>query len=480
MSVLPQAQDQVLSTLRQDGRRIWLKPRLAKGTFLRARLIVAWALILLFQALPWITISGKPAVLLDILHRRFTILGYTFLPTDTLLLALFMLFTFVSIFLFTALFGRLWCGWACPQTVYLEFVYRPLERLFDSTTGRGGPPSKTLPAWRKPAYLASVLVVSFLPAHSFLAYFIGIDQLLLWVRSSPFLHPTAFVIMAAITLLMVFNFYFFREQLCILACPYGRFQSVLLDRFSMIVSYDRHRGEPRTPKRSINLQILATESLAADAPPPVPSGDCIDCNLCVAVCPTGIDIRKGLQMECVNCTQCMDACDTVMTKISRPRGLIRYASQAAMEGQKKKFRPRLIFYPALLLILSVAWVLVFESKGSADVTLMRNVGNPFTTMSTGLISNSIKAKLTNRTDTPADYTFAILGADSAQLVISENPMHVPPDQMRTEIFRVELPQKNFHNGICDVTLRITGTDGFLRELPYRLLGPADPQPGDNP
>jgi len=408
----------VLSTLNADGTRHWLKPRLSRGRFWIRRAVVAYFLMALFFVLPFLHIHGKPAVLLDIPHRHFIILGYTFLPTDTVLLALFMLSVFVAIFLFTALFGRLWCGWACPQTVYLEYLYRPLERLFDGTIGRGGWPKDSINPIRKAAYFVVAFVATLIPAHTFVAYFVGVDNLRQWMMSSPFQHPTAFIIMFITTVLMYFDFYFFREQLCILACPYGRFQSVLLDKWSMIVSYDRNRGEPRGKV----VQLTVGQSR---------TGDCIDCGLCVQTCPTGIDIREGLQMECVNCTQCIDACDSVMDKIDRARGLIRYTSQWAMEtGKRKLFRPRVVLYPLLLTTLFGIFLAVLINKSPVDVFLAHSAGNPYMTMPSGEIANSVRLKIVNRTEEAESYTLSIAGTGKARIIIAENPLVVAAGETR--------------------------------------------------
>ena len=452
-----QSDERVLSTLESDGSRRWLKPRVSRGWLLTARRVVAYFLIAVFFLLPFLKLNGKPLILLDIVHRQFTLFGYTFLPTDTLLLALFMLGVFISIFLMTALFGRVWCGWACPQTVYLEFIYRPLERLFDGTIGRGGKAGDKIGDWRPVAYFFAALAVTILPAHTFLAYFVGVDQLSQWVRQSPFQHPTSFLVMLGTTALMLFDFYYFREQLCIVACPYGRFQSVLLDRFSLIVNYDRKRGEPRG-KRTVEAKGK--------------TGDCIDCGLCVSTCPTGIDIRQGLQLECVNCAQCIDACNTVMDKIGTPRGLIRYSSQAAMEtGKRRVLRPRVVLYPLLLAILGTALVLVFHAKGTADVTLLRNFGNPYTRMGDGMVSNSFRIKITNRLRQAADYRISVINLPAARVLIDENPLHVTPETPRTEGLAIVVPQKEFHLGTADVTLRVSDGQGFTRDLAWRLLGP---------
>ena len=314
--------EQILSTLRADGSRRWLKPRLSPGRWLNRRRALGYALIALFVVLPHVRIAGKPALLLDVAHRQFTFFGTTLYPTDTFLLALLLLIVFLSLFFLTALFGRVWCGWACPQTVYLELVFRPIERFFE-----GAPGKKTKAgAWRRPAKIAVYVLLAFALAHTFLSYFVGTDALRVWMTRSPLEHPISFLIVAGVTGLMLFDFGFFREQLCIVACPYGRMQSVMLDKDSLIIGYDRLRGEPRgkmrkKPKGDVHLETVEPER-----------GDCIDCHMCVTTCPTGIDIRDGLQLECVNCTQCIDACDSIMHKIGKPRGLIRYSSQRMLEG----------------------------------------------------------------------------------------------------------------------------------------------------
>ena len=238
-------EEHVLSTLEADGSRRWMFPRLAPGFFWTRRRVVAYLLVAFFTILPHLRFYGKPLILLDVTARRFTIFGYTFLPTDTLLLALLLVSVFLSIFLITAMYGRVWCGWGCPQTVYMEFFFRPVDRFFQGSVGKGGRPTKPMtPVMSVLRFLTYLAMCAFL-AHTFLAYFVGTEELRSWIRRSPFEHPIPFLVMAVTTGLMMFDFLYFREQTCLIACPYGRFQSVLLDRRSLIVSYDRLRGEPR-------------------------------------------------------------------------------------------------------------------------------------------------------------------------------------------------------------------------------------------
>ena len=292
-----------------------------------------------------------------------------FRPTP-FLLALFMVSLLLGVFFMTALLGRVWCGWACPQTVYMEFLVRPIERLCSGRAGQGGPASANTPVplrvLRYPLYLLACLFL----AHTFLAYFVGVGQLRVWITQSPFEHPMAFSVMAITTGLMLFDFCWFREQTCIIACPYGRFQSVLLDRDSLLIGYDVARGEPRGHARQ-PLPVLPDAAART-------AGDCIDCTMCVQVCPTGIDIRDGLQIECIGCAQCIDACDAIMAKIDRPPGLIRYQSQNAMAGQSHRvIRPRVVIYLAIMTGLLSLLAFLIVTKSPFDMVVMRNLGRPF-------------------------------------------------------------------------------------------------------
>ena len=472
---LLQPDDRVLSTLENTGKRRWLRPRLSKGRFLLWRRVVGYGLILLFAALPYIKINGQPALLFDVIRREFHVFGKTFWPTDFFLLALFGIGTLVLIFLVTSLFGRVWCGWGCPQTVYLELVYRPIERFFE---GRGGKHAKSVAGWRKIARFAVYLLISMFLAHIFLAYFVGIDQLLTWVQGSPFDHPVAFGVMAFTTALMMFDFCYFREQMCILACPYGRFQSVLLDRQSLIISYDPGRGEPRGKLRrhrqDVNLPVVAGDEAR--------QGDCIDCKMCVVTCPTGIDIRDGLQLECVNCAQCIDACDTVMDKIGRPRGLIRYSSQEAIDGRKPRLlRPRVILYPLVIVVIVGLFIATLGTKSVANVAVLRTAGMPYYEMPDGRVGNTLRVEIANRTDAPMAFTAALEDAPGMQVQLEPDPVTLDPGERRVQPVQIFASRAVFNNGVAYVTLVITGNEGDYRHRSRtRLLGPVGPPVEDTP
>ncbi len=455
-----QPEERVLSTLNRDGSRRWLHPRLSQGRYLHARKLVAWGLILLFIALPWISINGSPAVLLDLPAREFTFFGVTLLPTDTLLLMLLVASIFVGIFLMTALLGRLWCGWACPQTVYMEFVYRPIERFFDGKASRRRRMGGT-PGLRRAMKYATYFIVSLFIAHIFLAYFVGVDALFDWMRASPFEHPKAFLLVMAVTGLMMFDFCFFREQTCIVACPYGRLQSVMLDRQSLIISYDEKRGEPRGKIQRNKSTDLALPQL----------GDCINCHMCVTTCPTGIDIRDGLQMECIGCAQCIDACDAVMTKIGRATGLIRYSSQEAIEtGRYHIFRPRVLIYPSILIVLLTTFAYMFTNRPPADIRVLRASGQPYVTRANGMIVNDLQVKIVNRTDQSQTFTCSIVNAGDA-FIEGDLPWTVEPGETIAFDARVATPPEAFINGRASTELLISNESGYERALRLRLQGP---------
>ena len=453
----PLSEARVLSTLDADGKRHWLRPKLARGRFLRRRRIVAYALIALFVALPLIDIGGRPAMLLDLVSWELSLFGMVFRPSDGFLLMLLGLAIVVGVFLITALFGRVWCGWGCPQTVYLEHVYRPIERLVEGTSAQQAKLTRFHP--RRITKWVLYVVVSFALANVFLAYFVGVDRLETWVLQSPLDHLGGFLVVVGTAALMLFDFAWFREQTCIVACPYGRLQSVMLDRQSLIVGYDPRRGEPRgKPKKK--LPVIEA-----------PRGDCVDCGACVSVCPTGIDIRAGLQMECIGCAQCIDACDTVMDKLGKPRGLIGYTSQAVLAGETRRLlRPRTIIYPALLVLAAGLLVWSVGDKPATDVTIERIDGPSFVELPDGTISAAARIKLENDTDQTSHYTIAV--AEPVGLPMrSPHKWDVGPRKSLAITLYIDVPREMFVNGKRDVYLKIVETGGFHRVVTVTLLGP---------
>ncbi|MGB0744629.1 MAG: cytochrome c oxidase accessory protein CcoG [Opitutales bacterium] len=377
------------TTINTDGSRNFLHPADVSGRFTIGRRLFALLLISIYLLLPWIPIDGHPAVFLDVLNRRFHLFGLTFAAQD--LWMTFFLITGLgfSLFFVTSLFGRIWCGWACPHSVFLEQIYRPIERLIEGdATARKKLDAQ---AWNGEKIAKRglkgliFLGISGLIAHMFLAYFISIPQLYQWMTNSPAEHWGAFVFMAVATAIIFLNFAWFREQLCIVICPYGRLQSALIDDDSMIIGYDVERGEPRGPAKKEGF------------------GDCIDCYRCVQVCPTGIDIRQGLQIECIGCANCIDACDSIMSKLGRPKGLVRYDSQSGLRGQKGRFiRPRIFIYAALMLLGASVFTLSAMQLRSANMNIVRMSGAPYFITDT-TVRNQYMVRIINKTNETKTY-----------------------------------------------------------------------------
>jgi len=457
----PLTPERVLSTMNEDGTRHWIHPRLAHGRFLRWRKVVGYALIALFVALPFIEIGGRPALLLDLLTRELSLFGAVFRPSDGFLLMLLGLTVVLTVFLVTALFGRVWCGWGCPQTVYLEHVFRPIERWLEGSSAQRAKLDATPGLHpRRVLKWAIYAVLSFVLANVFLAYFVGVDRLRLWVFESPLQHVGGFTVVTGVAALMLFDFAYFREQMCIVACPYGRLQTVLLDRQSLIIGYDEKRGEPRgKPKKKLPV---VGEQL----------GDCIDCHACVAVCPTGIDIRDGLQMECIGCAQCVDACDDVMVKIGKPKKLIGYTSQDELAGKPRKLlRPRTFIYPVLLVV--VASLLVWGTGGRevTKIWIERIQGPSFVELPDGTISSQARIKVENESDEPRSYSIDLSKTPDAVLRAPQLTWQLKArSSMEIPLF-VDVPRASFVHGQRKAYLRVHDDRGFARIVTLTLLGP---------
>ncbi len=386
-----------VTTINADGSHHVLHPADVSGRFTRARMIAGWLLIAIYVALPWIPVNGAPAIFLDVEHRRFHAFGLSLLAQD-----LWVLFFAISglgfgLFFVTSILGRIWCGWACPYTVFLEQVFRRIERWIDGNSlarrRLAQAPLNAGKIARRAAKITLYLLTSTLIAHVFLSYFVSLPRLYEFMLQGPIKNPGAFAIVAFLTGALYFCFAHFREQFCIILCPYGRIQSALTDDDTIVIGYDEKRGEPRGK---------ATDPFA---------GACVDCRRCVQVCPTGIDIRNGLQMECVGCAACIDACDDIMTKLKRPTGLVRYDSFRGLAGKKRRFfRPRTYAYGALGLLGTIALTIIaFDRAKPVHAEISRMRGASFY-VDAASVRNHYQLRLVNKRNQPVTFTISLENA----------------------------------------------------------------------
>jgi cytochrome c oxidase accessory protein FixG len=377
-SELPQDR---LATTTEKGHRVYINPLVIRGHFRKLRENISGILVIIYLAIPWIKIHGTPILLLDITHRNFSIFGFQFWADDGPLL-FFILAGFIFLIAFlTALAGRIWCGWLCPQTLFIEMIYRKIEEWVEGPakkrTGRNKEPWSLSKGFIKTTKWTIYIIISWILTHTFLAYFIGISRVQEIILLSPSENMGNFIFILISTGIILFDFGWFREQFCIIACPYGRFQSVLLDANSLIVGYDASRGEPRSGSMSHK------------------KGDCINCKKCIEVCPTGIDIRRGLQMECIACTSCIDACDEMMLKVKKPSGLIRYTTENKLKGINQSSSLRTYIYAGILISLILGFGLSIKQKQVATFTIIRVVGDPYKIANNRII-NQFSVSLRNR------------------------------------------------------------------------------------
>lgn len=382
-----------IGTINEEGKRAWVFPKKPSGKFWKYRTYVSYFLLAFLLAAPFIKISGNQFLMFNVLERRFNIFGFPFWPQDFHLFVISMIIGVIFVALFTVAFGRIFCGWMCPQTIFLEMVFRRVEFWIDGD--RGAQIRLDRQEWNAEKIRKRVLkwfvffIISFLIANVFLAYLIGSDRLMQYVTDGPLQHVSTMVSLLIFTAVFFWVFAWFREQVCIIACPYGRMQSVLLDNKSIVVAYDHVRGEAENGRKKFRKNE-DREALG--------NGDCIDCFQCVNVCPTGIDIRNGTQLECVNCTACIDECDTIMEKVNLPKGLIRYASEDEITKKEKfKFTPRLKGYTAVLFLLTGILVGMLFLRNDLEANILRLPGQLYEHKEGNIISNVYTFKLINKT-----------------------------------------------------------------------------------
>ncbi|MBL9215648.1 MAG: cytochrome c oxidase accessory protein CcoG [Opitutaceae bacterium] len=402
-----------VTSINADGSRNFLYPADVHGRFSSGRRLSAYLLIGVYLLLPWIPVNGYPAVFLDVASRRFHCFGYTLAAQDAWLLFFGVTGLGFALFFLTALFGRLWCGWACPHTVFLDHVFRRIERWLEGDAparrARRAGPLNADRVLRLAAKHGLYALASLAITHLFLAYFVSVPRLWAYMHEAPGEHWPAFLFVFIAAGILYFNFAWFREQLCIVICPYGRLQSALTDDHTLVIGYDTRRGEPRGK--------LGTPD----------AGDCVACNRCVQVCPTGIDIRHGLQLECVGCAACIDACDEVMARVHRPAGLIRYDSFAGLGGQRTRWiRPRTVLYGVLMLVGAAVATFAFSTVKPAGFLVYRMSGAAYF-VDRSDVRNQFLVRLVNKRATPAVFTVRLAGVPAGvQAQGFEQPVTLPP------------------------------------------------------
>ncbi|HNR20803.1 MAG TPA: cytochrome c oxidase accessory protein CcoG [Bacteroidia bacterium] len=376
-----------IATITKEGKRAWIYPKKPNGKLYNYRTLVSYIFLAIFFLLPWIKINGHPFMMLNVIERKFVLMSIAFFPQDFFLFVLAMITFVVFIALFTALFGRLWCGWACPQTVFMEMIFRKIEYWIEgdymqqkALNAQAPNPQKSL---KKLAKHSIFFFISFIISNTFLAYIIGIDEWKQIALANPSEHTGGLIAILLFTGVFYGVYARFREQVCLVVCPYGRLQGVLLDPNSVVIGYDYGRGEPRG-----KLHKGAERT----------NGDCIDCHQCVSVCPTGIDIRNGTQLECINCTACIDACNSIMDKINKPHGLIRYTSENAIRNKEKfKVTPRIIGYSIVLFVLLSTLITLLAMRSDVETTILRTPGMLYQKQGADSISNLYNIQLVNKT-----------------------------------------------------------------------------------
>jgi len=458
-----------LSNSDGQGGRKWLYPRIEKGPLLRWRTVVAWVLLAALFAGPWLSWDGHPMFLFNVLERKFIFFGVTFWPQDFHLVAIGLIAFVIFISLFTVVYGRVWCGWACPQTIFMEMVFRQIETWIEGDHNA----KKRLDAapWtgekilKKSGKHLVFFGISFAIANTFLLYVIGQEAWIPLVTDNPARHVAGLTTMLIFTGVFYLVFAKLREIVCITICPYGRLQGVLLDKNSMVVAYDYIRGEPRGKK--VKNEELSMKNGGAVAP----KGDCIDCKLCVQVCPTGIDIRNGTQLECINCTACIDACNNVMDKIERPRGLIRVDSQEGIEkGIPLRFTTRMKAYTVVLVAIIGLWVYLMASRADVETTVLRAPGQLYQRESGGQVSNLYNIEFVNKTHKKLPVAFRVTRPDAQVRMVL--PIHeVPSAEIAKGTFFILLPESSIRENSTKLEIEVLSGNEVVDRDGTTFLGP---------
>ncbi len=477
-----------VATITKDGSRNYIHPKKPMGRLYNLRTRFSIFYLIVFFTLPFLKVNGEPLLMFNILERKFIIFGLIFWPQDFFIFGIGMLTFMVFIVLFTVVFGRVFCGWACPQTIFMEMVFRKIEYWIDGDAAqqkqlRAMPWNSTKLMKRSIKFIAFFLL-SFIIANFFLAYIISMDKLLAYI-SAPAQHIPTLISLLGFTAVFFFVYWWFREQACIVVCPYGRLQGVLLDKNSIVVAYDHKRGEPRgkyskhDKEEEHDCKCVdckndgacknIEEKLAAMFPA---KGDCIDCAACVRVCPTGIDIRNGTQLECVNCTACIDACDSIMASVNKPAGLIRYASEKSInDGVQLKFTWRIKAYSVVLLLLIGFLVTLLVTRTDLDARLMRTSGMTYTSLPDGRIANLYNLKLANKTHKDIPFELRLEDTQGEITNVGSGKMFVKKEDYANLQFFVKLKRQDVKSWKKVIHIGLYENGKKLKTIEAKFIGP---------
>jgi len=467
------AQDQehfrdTIGTVDEEGKRSWVFPKKPSGEFYEYRKYVSYMLLAFLFAAPFVKINGNQFLMFNVLERRFNVFGLPFWPQDFYLFVILMIIGVVFIALFTVAFGRIFCGWMCPQTIFMEMVFRRIEYWIDGDRGAqiklDRQPWNTEKIRKRSLKWLVFFIISFLIANVFLAYLIGSDRLMKYITDGPLQHVSTLISLLIFTAVFYFVFAWFREQVCIIACPYGRMQSVLLDNKSIVVAYDHKRGEAENGRKKFRKNE-DREALG--------HGDCIDCFQCVNVCPTGIDIRNGTQLECVNCTACIDECDTIMEKVNLPKGLIRYASEnEIVKKEKFKFTPRLKGYTAVLTILTGLLIGMLFLRNDVEANILRLPGQLYEHKGENIISNVYTYKLVNKTTRDiTDVHFKLISHNGKIELVRHGDFQVPAQKLAEGTLFIEIDNSALKTDKEKVKIAVYSGDELIETTNTMFMGP---------
>ncbi|MDF2932783.1 MAG: cytochrome oxidase [Chryseobacterium sp.] len=450
----PETYRDSIGTMEQSGKRKWVFPRKPRGRYTNYRNIVAYTLLAFYFALPFITINGNPFLLLDVINRQFFIVGQPFYPQDFYILTLGAIVSLVCIIIFTIAFGRIFCGWICPQTIFLENVFRKIEYAIEGDRNKQMKLDRqewnSEKIWKRSLKWSIYIILSLIFTHFMFMYVVGYQEVFRIVLEGSFAHPTNFIAMILLTTAFYFVFAWFREQVCTLVCPYGRLQGVLIDKETINVFYDFNRGENRAKWRKGEDRKAAGK------------GDCIDCYNCVVVCPTGIDIRDGQQLECVNCTACIDACDEVMDKVGLPKGLIRYASEKEIETQQPtRFTARMKGFVVILVALQIFLGFLLYNRADMEAKFIKPAGSTFFVRD-GKITNTYNYTFLNKTNEKKIVTIKVLEPANGDISSSgPSKIVVERDKIIKGTINISFPEKEISLSKQNITIGVFDLKGDL-------------------